>query len=400
MFNRGHGRYLRNPTKSFSENEKKLMSLLSNLFLKILRKLNLLSERQRSLSWRFTPARTATKINLSHFTRQLSTMLQAGVPLTRCFDILEQTQPSSAVRIELTKIRKQLLAGHTLHDSLQTTPQMFDRFTCQLIKLGEQTGKLDSMLASLAVHHDKRVSLHRKIRQALLYPCTILVTACLLTISMFVWVVPAFADLFHDVHQQLPLLTRSIFAISSLLNASLPYLLVFIILGIASCRVAHRRGKLAVVITRTLHAVPWLHAGMQTLALIKFTRNLGIALAAGIPILQALQLTASLTGNNDVTRAIHRLRYSVTTGISLHQSMEAHTVFTVLVRQMIKVGEESGSLDALLLKTADILETDLDARVHTLTQLLEPLIMCVLGVLIGGLVIGMYLPVFNLGSTL
>jgi type IV pilus assembly protein PilC len=344
--------------------------------------------------------RNPANLNLAVFMQQLAGMLQAGIPLTRCFEIIEQTHINLETRKLLYRIKMQLLAGNSLHDSLQLAPAWFDQFSYQLIQLGEQTGKLDSLLFMLAIHYEKRNKLKNTIKQALFYPCVILVTSLMLAAAMLIWVIPAFASLFQTSTAHLPLITRIIFAASTALNACLPVISLLMVLTFATMWLAHRRGQLGSILIKIGIALPPVQSCMQTLALIKFTRYLGMALCAGIPLLDALKLIANLVSHPQIANAIRQIRHAVTSGISIHNAMQPQSCFPILVRQMIKVGEESGTLDALLLKTADLLENEVDSRISAYTKLLEPLIMSVLGVLIGGLVIGMYLPVFNLGSTL
>ena len=330
------------------------------------------------------------------FLQQLACMVPAGIPIANCFDILEKTQVSPQTRALLYKIKRQLLSGHNLCDSLSVAPNWFDAFTCQLIKLGERTGKLEVVLRSLAEHHEKKLAFHRKIKQALFYPCILLITATLLTVCMFIFVIPAFEVLFNDTQTPLPLITRIIFRMSHLFSHPLFLFACLVMTGLLAYYLFYQK-RLTAHLLRYLGPI---NACLLSLALIHFARHLSIALSAGIPILDALGLTAGICHHQALTKSIRQLRASLSAGRRLHQAMEPLPAFPLLLRQMTKVGEEAGSLDAMLLKTAYLMETELDARLFQFTQLLEPLIMSVLGVLIGGLVIGMYLPIFNLGSTL
>lgn len=319
--------------------------------------------------------------------RQLSGMLAAGIPVARCVEILEKMQPDSALRAALFKIKNRLQAGFALHDSLRAEPEWFDAFSCRLVFLGEQTGKLDTILLALTQHHEKRADWQRNIRKALFYPCILMVTAAILSLCMFIFIIPAFAELFADRYQQLPWLTRMIFAFSAVIRYALPVLVLAIVAGIYFIR----RQKIS------WQRLPPFSASVRDFAAARFTRNLALALSAGVPILEALKLAAGF-GHAELEHAVTDLRSAIHAGHSLHDALSANTIFPAVLRQMAEVGEESGALDAMLLKAASILETALETRMERFIQLLEPLIMCVLGVLIGGLVIGMYLPVFNLGS--
>jgi type IV pilus assembly protein PilC len=325
--------------------------------------------------------------------RQLAGMLTAGIPIARCFEILEKMQANANLRAALYKIKNRLLAGFALHDSLRHESVWFDTFSCRLVHLGEQTGKLDRILLALATHHEKRANWRRSMQKALFYPCVLLITALILSFCMFVFVIPKFADLFADMLHKLPLLTRLIFACSSAMVRGLPLLFGGLVLSILFLIYIFRRKKVMLL------RLPLLTNYLRAYAVARFTRNLAIALAAGIPIIEALKLSAGF-GDSVLENAVTELRTAVSAGHHLHQAIAATEIFPVMLQQMVRVGEEAGSLDNMLDQAAGLLEAELNARMEHFTQLLEPLIMCVLGVLIGGLVIGMYLPVFNLGSAL
>jgi type IV pilus assembly protein PilC len=332
--------------------------------------------------------------------RQLANLLPAGVPIIRCIEMLEKTQQTASAKQSLYKIKQQLLSGRSLHESLALAPQWFDTLTCRLIHLGEQSGKLDELLLSLADYHEKMLTLRRRIKHALFYPAIIFITAILLTLCLFIFVIPSFIALYQESQPNLPWLTRMIFYLTSRLNQSLPWFFGLLIVVLGSIGHLARQGKLQAYVQHTAHYLPPIANALQQLAYIRIIRNLGIALQAGLPLLDALYHCAGVAGHAQLEISLRQLRLNMNSGISLHRAMAQLNVFPPLITQMVKVGEESGRLEALLLKTADMLEADYDNQITTLTQLLEPLIMTVLGVLIGGLVIGMYLPIFNLGSTL
>lgn len=339
------------------------------------------------------------KLNVAVFMRQLAVMLAAGIPLARCFEILESAQDSNEIRTGMYKIRKMLLAGHTLSDSLAAEPQWFDTITLNIIRLGEQTGCLDIILNNLAAHQEYQDSLRRSIRQALFYPVILFITAMTLSTCMFIYVIPSFAELFKDIDKPLPLLTQSLFYISSVMRSLLPACLLPVF-ALPALSFTVRGKRMSASMRRHIIALPPINSILRAAELIQLIRNLSLALSSGITILDALKLSGSVCSNTEITSAARKLRASLSSGINLYQAMEPHTVFPVLLRQMVKSGEESGCLDKMLDKSANILEAQLQERIFHFIQLLEPLIMCVLGVLIGGLVIGLYLPVFNLGSAL
>lgn len=340
----------------------------------------------------FRHARLAskTKPDTAVIMRQLSSMIHAGLPITRCFDILEKTQAQHSHRAALYKIKMHLQAGHTIHDSLQIQPELFDDFTCRLVHLGEQSGKLDDILQTLAAYHENKAAFRRTIRQALFYPCLILFSSLILSCCMFIFVIPAFSELFKDIDKPLPLLTRLIFTISHFLSqATLPASLLIITMIIYVRNHPFNMSRL-----------PIISDCLQTLAVIHFCKHLAISLSAGMPILEALKLSSGKDQPRELVSAIHQLRAALSAGNNMHHALQPHAVFPLILQQMVKVGEESGTLDVMLNRAAALLEAELNARIIHLTRLLEPLIMSVLGVLIGGLVIGMYLPVFNLGSVI
>lgn len=332
--------------------------------------------------------------------RQLAVMIAAGMPITRCFEILESMQTQPMLRLGLYKVRQRLLSGHTLHDSMTYLPRWHDSFSSHLIYFGEQTGKLENILFTLAAYHENKINLQNKVRQALFYPLIILMAALLLLFTLFVFVLPAFADLFSGSSQPLPFITRFLFSASTFTYQHLVVILAVLIFTIVLMWLTQSyQTFLHLCLKQFMHLPPLKHCA-HTLMHVYFTRHLGLALNAGIPIQQALQLTTGISRHPDMLKAIQQLRQAVTSGKSLHSAIASLPVFPVLVQQMIKVGEETGFLDNLLVKTADLLEAELHTHISHLTALLEPLIMAILGVLIGGLVVGIYLPVFNLGSTL
>lgn len=332
--------------------------------------------------------------------RQLASMLPAGVPITQCFVILEKTQRQQAIRIMFYKIQGQLLAGNSLYDSLRAHSWYFDNFTCRLIQLGERTGKLDKIFVMLAKHHEDQENFKRKIYQALFYPCLIFTAAIIMTICLFMFVIPAFAELFKDIDHPLPALTRAIFYLSATLQLAWPVLLIIMLVSTIAGIHAYRHGKFIKISDQICQYLPLLRECRDASALIHFTRHLAITLAAGIPILEALSLTSEMNSHARLATIIRQLRAAISAGHTLHAAMAPHTMLPALLQQMVKVGEEAGNLEHMLEKTGELLTAELDARILYLTQLLEPLIMTLLGVLIGGLVTGMYLPVFHLGSTL
>jgi len=332
------------------------------------------------------------------FLRQFATLIAAGVPIIQSCTILEKSQAKIALRRLIYAIKRDILAGKTLSHCLQRYPHYFDHLTCQLIKIGEHTGRLDHLLLTIANHQEKYLAFRKRIQQALFYPSLILITAFIITFCMLIFIIPRFAELFQDMQTHLPLLTRLIFYISKQLRSHLLLLLTLVIAFTFLTTKTKYAPVIKQCLKRTLTQLPFIQSSLHKTKLARFARHLALTLTAGIPLTDALLLTSSL--DQDFHPTLRHLQTKIRSGLQLHRAMETLPCFPLLMIQMIKVGEESGKLEHMLDKLADFFESDIDQLLHQLTQLLEPLIMIVLGVLIGGLVMGMYLPIFKLGSRL
>lgn len=335
----------------------------------------------------------------ARYLRQLANMLPAGIPIARCFDILASTENDKTIKLKLMRIHQQLIAGQTLHKSLQAIPDWFDVYTCHIIALGEETGKLDLILITLANYHEHYLDWQQRLRQSLLYPSILAISALLLVFLLFILVIPSFAELFQEHIQRLPLITRLLFYLSAVLRQTLPCGGVILAAILVTCCFPAYRLKLTSQVKAMLVSIPRVSQLQASIQQIRFSRHLGIALAAGTSLLPALRLIENMVASQ-MQNAIKRLQRRVATGIALHKAMSECPELPLLLRQMTQIGEESGKLDELLLQFADLTEKSLQTSIAALIQYLEPLIITVLGVLIGGLVIGMYLPLFNLGSSL
>ena len=349
---------------------------------------------------RFQQSQRPTRLDIATFLRQLATLFSASIPITRCCDILEKCQQKTTMRLIVYSIHKYLLTGRTLSDSFRQHPHCFDRLTCQLIEIGEHTGKLDIMFQNIANHQEKNLAFRKKIQQALFYPCIISATAIIVTLTLLIFVIPRFAELFSDTQTQLPRLTAWIFYLSRLVRQSAWLLIIvtgFICLLLFQNRYLARLKLYMIDITTK---IPVIHHCLLKFALARFARNLALTFASGLSITDALTLIAGACGHADLAATTIMLRNRISAGLQLHHAMEESSLFPAMMVQMIKIGEESGQLDSMLDKTADFFEADMDALITRISQMAEPLIMILLGVLIGGLVIGMYLPIFNLGKTI
>lgn len=339
-------------------------------------------------------------IDISFFLRQFATLLTAGIPILNCLDILEKSQIKISMRILLYSIKRELLSGKDVYSSLRTQEKYFDEFTCQLIKIGESTGKLDITLQMIADEHEKQLGFIKRIKQALFYPCIIFITAILVTLTLMLFVIPRFAELFADTSISLPALTRGLFFISDILNQQI-YLLFIPLLFLPGFFLPDKYSlPLKKAFRSRISKLPFIYSFLQKILLARFARHLAMTFSAGIPITEALKLLMHSPKYPEFMTSVFHLRSKIQTGIPLYQGMQSLSYFPDIMIQMVKIGEESGALDQMLIKVAGFFEADIDQLTSQFSRLLEPLIMLILGVVIGGLIIGLYLPIFKLGSIL
>lgn len=339
--------------------------------------------------------RRITSFDIIIFLRQLATLIAAGIPIIKSFEILENGQVKTTLRLLIFTIKREILSGKDLFSSICQHSRYFDNMTCQLIKIGENTGKLDIILGQIAEAKEKNSILKKRAQQALIYPLFIIITAILVTFSMLYFVIPQFIELFETSKIQLPMLTRLIFYCSSVLHhyifiIFLPLIMIPLIMN----------NKMKRNLKHLILKLPIIHSIVLKITFAKFARNLAMTFSAGMTIPDSLVLLVHVNQPQEFIHATLKLRHHITSGLQLHQAMSALPLFPDLMIQMVRIGEESGSLEHLLNKIACFFEADIENIINQLNLLLEPLIMLVLGVLIGGLVIGMYLPIFKLGNTL
>lgn len=342
--------------------------------------------------------KSITELEITLFLRQFATLLSEGIPIIQSCDILEKNQRKTAMHTLIRTIKKEILAGKSLSQSLQTHPKYFNQLLCQLLHIGEHTGKLENMMKYVADDKEKNLLFKKRIKQSLFYPLLITSTALLMTASMFVFIIPRFAALFQDKVSELPLLTRSLFWLSKQFTTISSGFIALIFLLLLFLRSTHSQNFKKSFLAQ-LKRFPIIYPCLHKMRLASFARHLATTFSAGLSISAALPLIAP-TYEGEFSATILALRRKVQSGLSLHQAMTLFTYFPAIMIQMIKIGEEAGALDTMLGKLADFFESDVTQSIGQLTQLLEPLIMLVLGVLIGGIVIGMYLPIFKLGSIL
>jgi type IV pilus assembly protein PilC len=338
---------------------------------------------------------------LTIFTRQLATMVRSGVPLLTAFDIIAKGHTNPSMNRLLNDIQADLQTGLSVSQAFAKHPTRFDALYCNLLAAGEEAGILEGILERLATYKEKALALKSRIRKAMLYPAIILAVAVLVTTAIMLFVVPAFKDLFTSFGADLPAPTLVVMKISDWFVGY--WWLLFGMLGGGLTLFARARAKSKGLRDRLdmgILRVPVFGEVMRKAAIARWTRTLSTMVAAGVPLVEALDSVAGASGNYVYERATRAIQIGVAGGTGLTPSMETTGVFPVMVTQMVSIGEESGQLDAMLGKAADFYEAEVDDAVDSLSTLMEPMIMCVLGVVIGGLVIAMYLPIFKIGSVI
>lgn len=339
--------------------------------------------------------------DIAIFTRQLATMMSAGVPLVQAFDIIGRGHENPSMMELILSIKTDVESGSNLHDALAKHPLHFDDLVCNLVEAGEAAGVLDTLLNKIATYKEKTEALKAKIKKALTYPTAVIVVAVIVTAILLIFVVPQFESLFQGFGADLPAFTQLVIALSRFLQEY--WWAVFGIVGgaIYAMLQAHKRSrKFRQLLDRTLLKIPVIGPIMTKAAIARYARTLSTMFAAGVPLVEALESVAGATGNIVYSDAVLRMRDNVSTGQQLQLAMSQTGLFPNMVVQMVAIGEESGSLDTMLAKVADFFEAEVDDAVDNLSSLLEPIIMAVLGTLVGGLVVAMYLPIFKMGSVI
>ncbi|SNS26450.1 type II secretion system F family protein [Pseudomonas segetis] len=347
----------------------------------------------------FSAGKKIKPMDIALFTRQMATMMKAGVPLLQSFDIISEGFDNPNMRKLVDEIKQQVAAGNSFAASLRTKPQYFDELYCNLVESGEQAGALEGLLDRIATYKEKTESLKAKIKKAMNYPIAVIVVAIIVSSILLIKVVPQFQEVFDSFGAELPAFTLMVINISEGLQR---WWYVFIIgaflLGIIFKEAHKRSQKFRDSIDRMLLKMPVVGDIIYKSAIARFARTLSTTFAAGVPLVDALDSVAGATGNIVFKNATNKVKSDVSTGMQLNFSMRSTGVFPSMAIQMTAIGEESGSLDDMLSKVASYYEEEVDNMVDGLTSLMEPVIMAVLGVLVGGLIIAMYLPIFQLGN--
>jgi type IV pilus assembly protein PilC len=334
--------------------------------------------------------------DLAIYTRQFSTMIDAGLPISQCLSILSEQSESKVLRDVTTRIAKDVEGGSTLADSFRKYPKTFDGLFTNMLAVGESGGVLDVVLQRLSGYIEKAAALKRKVKGAMVYPITIIGVAFLVIIFMMIFVIPTFAKMFEGLGAELPLPTKIVMWISDFTQK----FVIFIILGIAAGIWALKRyyatDQGSKVIDTIMLKVPVIGTLIKKVAVARFTRTMGTLLSSGVPILEGLLITARSAGNRVVEAAVMQARGAVMAGRTLADPLRQTPVFPPMVVHMINVGENTGALDNMLSKIADFYDDEVDTAVTALTSLLEPLMIVFLGVVVGGLVVAMYMPIFKM----
>lgn len=338
-------------------------------------------------------------MDIAVFTRQMATMMKAGVPLVQAFDIVADGHENPSLQELLRGIREDVAAGGGFAASLAKHPKYFDDLFCSLIDSGEQSGALETMLDRVATYKEKSEALKAKIKKAMTYPIAVIVVAIVVTGVLLVKVVPTFAGTFESFGADLPAFTLMVLSMSEFMQEWwLAILIGIIAFGFTFKEVKKRSEAFATLVDRTMLKVPVVGQILYLSILARFARTLSTTFAAGVPLIDALTSVSGATGNRIYQEAVIRVRDEVSTGAQLNATLRTSGLFSPLLVQMAAIGEESGALDEMLDKVASFYEEEVDNMVDNLTSLLEPMIMAVLGILVGGLMVAMYLPIFQLGS--
>ncbi len=334
------------------------------------------------------------------FTRQLSTMIDAGLPLVQSLEILSKQQDNSTFKKVLTEIRMDVETGTTFADSMRKHPKVFDNLFANMIEAGETGGILDTILSRLAVFMEKSMELKKKIKGAMTYPVICICIALLILVVILIFVIPVFEEMFASLDSALPMPTQIVVTMSDFVKGNFIWLAMGTVGFIYLIKKIYNTEKGRIKIDAMALRAPIAGTLVRKVAVAKFTRTLGTMLQSGVPILEALHVVAKTSGNKIIEAAVFRVADSIAEGRPIAEPLEECGVFPNMVVQMINVGESVGALDTMLAKIADFYDGEVDQAVENLTAMIEPLMMVVLGGMIGGLVVAMYLPIFSMAGNI
>jgi len=340
-----------------------------------------------------------TTADIAIFSRQLATMLAAGIPLVQAFEIVGNGHENAAMQKLILAIKNDVEGGSALAEALAKHPLYFDDLFVNLVEAGEQAGALETLLDKVATYKEKTEAIKKKIKKALTYPAAVLVVAFVVTTILLIFVIPSFEDLFKGFGADLPTFTRMVIDLSAFVRSQGVIIAAMIGAAVGAFLYFKKRSRtFRHFLDRMMLKIPVIGPIMQKASIARYARTLSTMFSAGVPLVEAMESVAGATGNIVYEEGVLSMRDEVATGQRLQQAMENTDLFPNMVIQMIAVGEESGSLDEMSAKVADFYEEDVDNAVDNLSSLLEPMIMAILGVLVGGLVVAMYLPIFKLGA--
>jgi type IV pilus assembly protein PilC len=334
------------------------------------------------------------------FCRQFSTMIDAGLPIIQCLDILHSQQENPTFKKMLKSIKENVESGSTLAEALKAYPKHFDDLFVNMVHAGEMGGILDTILRRLAAYMEKAANLKRKVKGAMTYPIVTLLIAIVVLAVILIFVIPVFQEMFADFGSALPVPTQIVVAMSEFAKSNALYVFIALVLFGFAFRRFYRTEKGRTVIDRTVLRLPVFGDLLRKVAVAKFTRTLGTMLSSGVAILEALDIVGKTAGNKTIEEALYKTRSGISEGRTMADPLAESGVFPSMVCQMISVGEATGALDAMLGKIADFYDEEVDQAVENLTALIEPFMLVFLGVTIGGLVVAMYLPIFKMAGAI
>ena len=364
-----------------------------------LRRQGVVPSRIRKQQKLFSTGSKITTEDIAIFSRQLATMLAAGIPLVQAFEIVGNGHENESMQKLILAIKSDVEGGASLHEALAKHPLYFDDLFVNLVEAGEQAGALETLLDKIATYKEKTEAIKKKIKKALFYPAAVVAVAVIVTVILLIFVIPAFEDLFKGFGADLPAFTKMVVDLSNFVRDQGWLLLLGLIAAVSAFLYFKKRSRpMQHFLDRVSLKIPVIGPILKKSAIARYARTLSTMFSAGVPLVEALESVAGATGNIVYEEGVMRMRDEVATGQRLQQSMENTDLFPNMVIQMIAVGEESGQLDSMSAKVADFYEEDVDAAVDSMSSLLEPIIMAILGVLVGGLVVAMYLPIFKMGA--
>jgi type IV pilus assembly protein PilC len=339
--------------------------------------------------------------DISIFARQLATMMEAGVPLVQAFSIVGNGHENPAMQKVILAIKADIESGLTLAQGLAKFPDQFDELFCNLVEAGEQAGALEDLLVKIAGYKEKTEAIKKKVKGALTYPIAVLVVSAIVTLILLIFVVPQFEAMFKNFGGELPAFTQMVVDLSRWMQEEW-YVVIGLIVGTVTgfTQAKKRFPIVGIYLDRIMLKAPIVGNITEKSIIARFARTMSTMFAAGVPLVEAMESVAGATGNYVYTTAVLKMKEEVATGDQLNLSMKRTGLFPNMVVQMVAIGEESGSVDTMLDKVADFFEEEVDVAVESMSSLMEPFIMVVLGVIIGGLVIAMYLPIFKMGETI